>query len=102
MYKRGVTLVSTWTGEKRYFESVLHATCFLNRGACYINNVLKYGGYVRHADTGETFEVIKDDAPKVGNLVVKNACQGKMLDKSSATDVQGLSASAHGLLNKNQ
>ena len=82
MYKRGVTLVSRWDGKKYYFESVLHATCFLNRGACYINNMIKYGGYVRHSETGEQFEVIKDDAPKVGNMEIKNVCQGKMLDKS--------------------
>ena len=82
MYKCGVTLINKQTGERLYFESVLHATCFLNRGNCYINSVLKYGGVVRHGDTGEEYDVIKDDPPKIGKLVVSNLSQAKMLDKS--------------------
>lgn len=82
MFRCGVTLISKWDGKRYYFDSILHATCFLNRGNCYINSVQKYGGIVRHGDTGEEFEVIKDPPPKVGTMVVKNLSQAKMLDKS--------------------
>lgn len=81
MLKCGITLISKDSGQEIHFESIFHATCFLNRGGCYINNVLAYGGTVTHGDTGEAFDVIRD-VPKVGVIECKSLNQAKMLDKS--------------------
>ena len=81
MFKCGITLVSRQTGEEKHFESIFLATCFLNRGTCYINNMMAYGGIVTHGDTGEAYDVIRE-VPKIGKIECNSLNQAKMLEKS--------------------
>ena len=79
--KVGVTLISKKTGEKHYFESILHATCFLNRSNCYMKNAQLTNSKITHADTKEEFIMVRD-VPYVHGKKVDTINQAKMMDKS--------------------
>ena len=80
-YKVGVTLISKETGERHHFNSMFEANCWLNRGQCYIRNIMVCDGKITHADTREEFTVERDEVTGYAKKVTDES-KPKIIGKS--------------------